>query len=138
MITIDPSLPVAFVDDDEVDRLIISRVLERSNLANEVLAFESARATLEHMRLVDRGETTIPGLILSDINMPELSGFDLLRELRGTPKFATVPVVVMLSSSQAIKDIELAIALGATGYLAKASGIDAFVHTINKTFTNQV
>lgn len=136
MIAVDRTLPIAIVDDDDVDRMIIGRVLERSELANDVLEFGSGVDMLDHLTAAANGDSPVPALVLSDINMPGLSGFDLLREIRAMPAFVVLPIVVMLTSSEAHRDKELARTLGATAYLAKQSGIAAFVEVVNSTFAN--
>ena len=59
-----------------------------------------------------------PALVLSDIEMPRMDGFDLLRNLRGDARWAGVPVI-MITSRIADKHRELALSLGANHYLGK-------------------
>ena len=72
----------------------------------------------------DRVAHPIPNVILLDINLPGLSGFDVLKWLRERPDFRHLPVI-MFSSSIRPEDLQKARDLGATDYIEKpASGLD--------------
>jgi len=136
MISLPVESPILVVDDNEADLMITETVLERSGLSNPVELFSSGAAALERMEGVLDGTMPYPMLLLVDVNMPRLSGFEFLRELRAQPPFKTLPVVMLLSSSDAEEDRIKAKALGADDYLVKASGVDAYVRLIDTTFVN--
>jgi CheY-like chemotaxis protein len=69
----------------------------------------------------DRRIYPLPELILLDIKMPRMSGFDVLAWLRNQPKLLTIPTVVVSSSEQQF-DINKAYQLGANAYVVKPSG----------------
>jgi two-component system alkaline phosphatase synthesis response regulator PhoP len=78
------------------------------------------------VRRVENGEEALsnaqeyrPDLIVLDVMMPKINGFDVLDILRNTPEFATIPVVMLTALSQA-KDKERAKELGADDYLVKS------------------
>jgi signal transduction histidine kinase/CheY-like chemotaxis protein len=77
--------PVLIVDDDPAMREMVRRGLEREGIP--VVEAEDGRAALS--RLAPR-----PALILLDLMMPEIDGFEFLETLRGLPEFAAIPVVV--------------------------------------------
>ena len=66
----------------------------------------------------DRGQYPVPSMILLDLNLPGLSGFDVLKWVRGRPEFRELPVVIFSSSEQP-EDKARASELGANGYLEK-------------------
>jgi DNA-binding response OmpR family regulator len=68
----------------------------------------------------------MPRLVLLDLKMPRLSGFDVLSWLRGEESFRELPVVILTSSSHE-SDIKRAYDLGAHSYLVKPVGFDALV-----------
>ena len=136
VIVIPPGQQLALVDDDEVDRMIVTRVLEMSGLDNPVLEFSSAASFLAYVEEnLGRGGVDV-SLVLMDINMPGMSGLEALRILRSRPEAAQPPIVVMLTSSEAAQDMRRAKELGASDCLVKQSGLEHFVAAIDATFTN--
>nr|WP_326830397.1 response regulator [Xylophilus rhododendri] len=101
---------VLVVDDSITVRRVTQRLLRREGY-RVALAIDGLQA-LERLR------EERPALVLSDIEMPRLDGFDLLRQLRADPATADLPVV-MITSRIAAKHREHAMALGATHYLGK-------------------
>ena len=72
----------------------------------------------------------IPDLILLDLNMPLMDGFEALKQIKSTPKLKDIPVYI-ISTSRSEKDKEMALKLGATGFYHKgASSQD--IHKIMK------
>jgi CheY-like chemotaxis protein len=67
-----------------------------------------------------------PNIILLDIMMPEMSGFDFLEKVR-EEKLAEKTIIIMLTNQGQKEDIERALALGASGYIVKASAIPSEV-----------
>ncbi len=137
MITLPIEQPIFVVDDDKFDHLILSRVLRFSHLQNEVEFFEDGASVLAHMEEVARGRQTMPALILLDVNLPCLAGFEVLTQLRAMSEFGTLPVIVMLTSSEASEDRAQAIGLGANDLLTKQSGFKEYVTLFNQRFVNE-
>jgi two-component system, OmpR family, response regulator RpaB len=74
--------------------------------------------------------TTKPDLVLLDLIMPRMQGFDVLRVLREQPELKTVPIIVFTNLSQDA-DRERALAHGASGYLVKANlSLDALAAAV--------
>lgn len=136
MIIIPEHLPILVVDDDVAERAILKAVLEESNLRNEIIFIADGRAAIDYLESTLDGKNPIPGLALLDINMPGLSGFDVLSHLRARDEFRELPVVVMISSSDAKEDKTRAGELGANAFLPKQSGFADFVNLVNNEFGN--
>ncbi len=136
MIQIPRDGEIALVDDDDLDRMIMSRVLGISNLENTVIDYPSAESFIDD--LATRNESGHIGLslVLMDVNMPGMSGLEALEHIRSVLGLIDLPIIVMLTSSEAGADMEKATQLGAHGYLAKQSGIDKFVGVIDEEFVN--
>lgn len=111
-------LPVIIlVDDEPIDRWVISRALVASGCVERIKEAqngEQAVTVLEELEA--EGETDI--IILSDINMPRMNGFELVGNLRAT---GYSHPVYLLSSSSAQADADRAHACGANGFLRKES-----------------
>lgn len=105
---------IAVVDDSVDDVEILTRCFLRSELAGafEIRPFQNGPDFLEHMRLVESGVEPRPTVVLLDINMPGMDGFEILRSLRSDPAFETTPTVVFMSNTDRMEDRERAVALG--------------------------
>jgi chemosensory pili system protein ChpA (sensor histidine kinase/response regulator) len=101
---------VMVVDDSLTVRKITGRLLEREGY--RVIVAKDGSDALE--QLIE----TVPDVILSDIEMPRMDGFDLLRNLRADDRTCNVPVI-MITSRLADKHREYAMSLGASHYLGK-------------------
>ncbi len=136
MITIPAAGPIYVVDDQESDLMIIKIVLQRSKLSNPIVQLQSGEEAVALLQKALVGEAEPPVLILLDINMPGMTGFDVLRWIRARDKFADVPVVSMLTSSDATRDADESTSLGANTFLTKPSGLNEFVEMFDREFTN--
>ena len=98
------------VDDNRVNRLLVARTLEQ--LGHRVAFAENGRQALEALRArpVD--------LVLLDIEMPEMNGYETLEALRADPKLRDIPVV-MMSSVDEVDSVARCIEMGAEDYLFK-------------------
>ncbi len=100
------TIPVLLVDDSEPDRLFSSIVLGRSGRPLEVREFESAADALAELATAPQP----PTIILLDINMPGMDGFDFLRAFEQLPEERRLGTsVVMLSSSPLDSDRDRAL-----------------------------
>jgi CheY-like chemotaxis protein len=107
---------VLVVDDDERNIFALSTVLERHSL--EVISSTTGR---DAIRLID--ETPDISLVLLDIMMPEMDGYETLHRIRAKPKFQRIPIIAL--TAKAMKgDREKCLAAGASDYLAKPVDID--------------
>jgi diguanylate cyclase len=102
---------IVMVDDELITMEVVQVFLEEAGYRNFVLIENSseAMAALEHQR---------PDLLLLDLMMPQVSGFDILKAVRAHPKLKHLPVIILTSSSET-QDKLVALDLGATDFLAK-------------------
>jgi signal transduction histidine kinase len=111
------------VDDNEADiELARIMLLEESKLRCNLLTARDAYVAMEILRN-NTGEASMVDLLLLDINMPGMDGFELLEAMRAVESLRDVPVLIC-STSGYDKDMERAKALGAIGYLAKPAELD--------------
>jgi two-component system, chemotaxis family, chemotaxis protein CheY len=106
-------LSLLIVDDSPMMRSFIRRVLALSGLPEHEIA--EAGDGEEALRVM-RGQRV--DVVLSDINMPKMSGSELIRTMREEPALRDIPVIV-LSTDSTLQRIESMRAYGARGYLSK-------------------
>ncbi len=80
---------------------------------------------------LEQGEQRLPALVLLDLRMPRMSGFEVLEEIGRRGALAEVPVVV-LSSSASQQDMDRAYKLGARDYVVKPSTLDDLIATMTE------
>jgi two-component system chemotaxis response regulator CheY len=106
-------LNVLIVDDSSAIRKILVRVLSQTDLP--IKQVHEANDGAEALKIVEANDVT---LILSDINMPNVDGLELLQKLRLTPKWKDLSVVMITTEGSQAKVLE-AVQLGAKGYVRK-------------------
>jgi len=116
---VSPSPHIWIVDDDTDDQYLFEQAFIT------LIPPISIRSLYDGAELVPALEQseTLPDLILLDLNMPRLNGFEALQRLWAEPLFQTLPVVV-LSTSSVGQDQERALQLGANGFLTKPPTMD--------------
>ncbi len=116
--------PIIVVDDDRDYWEIIEICYKKSNCKNEIIFLDKGKALLNYMQEVLDGKKPFPELILLDINMPGLNGFETLQAIKNIEDFKEVPVILMFSSSDCPSDIKKANKLGAQGFWTKPIDIE--------------
>ncbi|XP_019154212.1 PREDICTED: two-component response regulator ARR6-like [Ipomoea nil] len=114
-------LHVLAVDDSHVDRKVIERLLKIS--ACKVTAVESGSRALQYLGLDgEKGSATIDGLkvnlIMTDYSMPGMTGYELLKKIKGSSALREIPVVIM-SSEKVLARIDRCLEEGAEEFLMK-------------------
>ena len=116
-------LRILVVDDSPTDLLLIQEAF--STLEQEVDVWTcNDGATV--LAMLQQPDASLPDVILLDINMPKMNGFELPEVLKNHGQLRTIPVV-MLTTSNHQKDIDRAYSLAASSYLVKPSLFDQFV-----------
>lgn len=113
------SLPhtLMIIDDSRFDQLIISRTAEHTRLFKKIIVMPGAMEALEHLTKNLQNQQELPQLILLDIQMPEMNGFEFIDHFAQLPtSFTDTCGVIMLSSTDDLTDIEKA---GSNPYIIK-------------------
>ncbi|HXU78956.1 MAG TPA: response regulator [Methylomirabilota bacterium] len=121
---------ILLVEDREDDVVIIRRAFSKGNILNPLFVVRNGDDAIAYLsgqeKYSNRQEYPLPDLILLDLKMPGKDGFDVLRWLRKQPGLNTLRVVV-LTSSEELKDVNLAYQLGANSFLVKPVDFENFV-----------
>jgi len=129
------ALNILLVDDDEIDVMTVRRAFGKANIANKLFVATDGIEALKLLR-----SSSIPPLrrvVLLDLNMPRMSGIEVLRELRSDPALHALTVVVLTTSNEDRDRVE-AYRLNVAGYLLKPVTFHAFAEvmvTLNKYWT---
>jgi CheY-like chemotaxis protein len=124
---------ILHVEDDPNDTLLLEHACKKAGLVFDLQAVSDGDQAIAYLRgannFSDRDKHPLPKLILLDLKMPRLSGFDVLAWLRSDEGFRSVPVVVLTSSNHDA-DVKRAFDLGAKSYLVKPVGFEALVELV--------
>ena len=128
---------ILMADDSENDLELAQRALVQGKLANDVVVANDGAEALDF--LYRRGSFSSrnpvnPMMVLLDINMPKVNGFQVLETMKGDPLLASIPVVMLTSSRQG-PDVDECYRLHANAYVVKPVDFEQFadaVKTIGK------
>ncbi|MGE0785704.1 MAG: response regulator [Sandaracinaceae bacterium] len=123
------TVQVVLVEDNEVDREGVRRAFRHHRIANPIL---TARDGVEALALLrGGGEAAVrrPYVVLLDLNMPRMDGFELLRAIRSDPALHD-SVVFVLTTSKADEDMMAAYDLNVAGYICKSDVGAGFVRLV--------
>ena len=107
-------LSILLVDDDKIERLKFQKACKEINLNTIISEAKNGEIALEILK----EENFAFDLIISDINMPRMNGFEFLSALKKYKKSKYIPVIVM-STSENKKDLKKCYKLGVSGYFSK-------------------
>lgn len=134
---------VLYVEDEPDDVLFMSRAFKKAGLVNALRPAGDGREAIAYLAgegvYADRGQHPLPTLVLLDLNLPVVSGFEVLKWLSGRPELKELPVVVF-SSSERQEDKVKARKLGARDFIEKPSstaGLEAVVQELKERWLNE-
>jgi len=121
------TVPILVADDDAHDTLLVKMAVQRAALGLQLNSVEDGEEVIDYLfgraQYADRHARPFPKLLLLDLKMPRLNGFDVLDFVRQQPGLRQLPIVIF-SSSDDPKDIQRAYDGGANSYLCKPHSND--------------
>jgi CheY-like chemotaxis protein len=125
-------IDVLLVEDDEGDVLMTREAFDFYKIRNTLHVVSDGDQALQFLRRTGTyADAPRPGLILLDVNLPKVSGLEVLAELKQDPALLAVPVV-MLTTSQADEDILRSYKLHANAYVSKPVDFEGFTSAIRQ------
>jgi len=115
-------LPILLAEDDKNDIFLMRRAFDNAGFRNPLFVVHNGQEVIDYLQgsgdFQHRKKFPLPGLLLLDLKMPLLDGYDVLNWLRQKPQFEQLPVIV-LTSSKIEPDLGKSRALGAHDYRVK-------------------
>lgn len=131
---ITPEREILLVEDNPDDEALTLRALKKSNILNKVVVARDGVEALEYLHYTGahagRDPSQQPQLVLLDLNLPRVSGLEVLRRLRADERTKMTPVVVLTSSKEE-EDMLTSYSLGANSYVRKPVDFGDFAKAVN-------
>ena len=113
---------ILLIEDNEDDQRLTLRALRRNNIMNEVVVACDGQEAVDYLfgtgSFSGRDLSVMPAVVLLDLNLPGVSGLEVLRRIRATSETKRIPVVVLTSSGDD-NQIDESYSLGANSYVQK-------------------
>ena len=126
---------ILLVEDNPNDEELTLRALRKANIANEVFVARDGQEAVDFLfgtgQQAGREPPKMPAVVLLDLKLPKLSGFDVLKRMRADPRTKAIPVVVLTSSSED-EDMLRSYQSGANSYVRKPIEFSAFANAVTQ------
>ncbi|MBS7540661.1 response regulator [Ancylobacter lacus] len=122
------------IEDDEGHARLIERNIRRAGVSNPIMPFTNGTAALEFLLGADGSGRDSAGrhlLILLDLNLPDMTGIEILEKVKNNPHTRRTPVVVLTTTDDS-REIQRCYDLGANVYITKPVNYESFAHAIRQ------
>jgi CheY-like chemotaxis protein len=121
---------ILLVEDNEGDILLTKEAFEESKIVNRITAIKDGKEAINYFNSLTSKEE-IPHLVLLDINLPKVSGHEVLMYVKNSERFKSIPVI-MLTTSSSEKDILQSYKNHVNCYITKPIDVSDFMRAIMK------
>jgi len=126
---------ILVADDCAEDAFILKRAFERAGMEVPIQFVKDGQELIDYLSgthgFANRKDHPMPRVVLLDLKMPKLNGFDVLRWLQQQPELRRL-IVTVLSSSDESADVNLAYDLGANSYVVKPGSLSGYTNIVEK------
>lgn len=130
---------ILMAEDDEDDRFLAREAIQESGIAHELRFVDDGRELVDYLHRAGRysegRDASRPALVLLDVNMPRLDGWEALAEIRADPSLKGIPVV-MMTTSAAEDDVDRSYAMGANSFIHKPGSFAELVRIMQNVDRN--
>ena len=127
-------VPILLAEDDENDIFLMGRAFDRAAIPNPLFVVRNGQEAIDYLsgtgEYSKREKYALPGLLLLDLKMPWMDGFDVLKWLRKQSQFDALPVVIM-TSSKLQADVDKTRQFGVYDYRVKPQNFDDLVRMLD-------
>jgi CheY-like chemotaxis protein len=124
------SINILLIEDNEGDILLTTDAFEECKIVNQVTIIRDGKAAIDFFENL-KSNGSKPDLVLLDINLPKMSGQEVLIYLKSNAKFKHIPVI-MLTTSSSEKDIVTSYKNHVNCYITKPVDVNDFISAISK------
>lgn len=125
---------IVMVEDDEGHARLIERNIRRAGVNNEIVPFSNGTDALEYLMGPDgSGEVSASRslLVLLDLNLPDMTGVDILAKVKANPHLRRSPVIILTTTDDQ-REIQRCYDLGANVYITKPVNYESFANAIRQ------
>lgn len=126
---------ILLVEDNPDDEALTLRALKKNNITNKIVVARDGVEALDYLfgtgMYVGRDTGSEPELILLDLKLPKIDGFEVLKKLRSDERTKLLPVVILTSSKEQ-QDVVQGYGLGANSYIRKPVDFQNFVDAVGQ------
>ncbi len=126
---------ILLVEDNHQDEMLTLRALKKINLANRVDVVRDGQQALDYLfregEFAGREGSDLPTVVLLDINLPRVSGLDVLERVRADPRTRLLPIVLLTSSDEE-RDRLRGYDKGANSFVRKPLDFSEFAETVSR------
>lgn len=126
---------ILLVEDNPDDQELTLRALKKNNISNRIVVARDGVEALDYLfctgTYADRDINEQPQMVLLDLKLPKVDGFEVLRKLRADDRTRLLPVIILTSSKEQ-QDIVNGYGLGANSYVRKPVDFQQFVEAVQQ------
>jgi CheY-like chemotaxis protein len=123
---------IVMIEDDEGHARLIERNIRRAGINNAIRHFADGSSALEYLTRHQEGPAVNgPALVLLDLNLPDMSGTDILAKIKSDEMLKRTPVVVLTTTDDKV-EIQRCYDLGCNVYITKPVNYEAFADAIRQ------
>ncbi len=125
---------IIMVEDDEGHARLIERNIRRSGVNNEIVPFTTGTEALDHLFGADGSGSQHKGkalLILLDLNLPDMTGIEILRQVKENKHLRNAPVVILTTTDDS-QEIKRCYELGCSVYITKPVNYESFANAVRQ------
>ena len=128
------AVKIVMVEDDVGHARLIEKNIRRAGVANEIMAFTDGTSALHYLFASDGLRSEVnphPTLILLDLNLPDMSGIEILKRIKEDDHLRCAPVVVLTTTDDK-REIQRCYELGCNVYITKPLNYESFADAIRQ------
>ena len=126
---------ILLVEDNSDDEALTLRALKKNNITNDVVVARDGVEALDYLfgtgQYAGRNLSVMPQVVLLDLKLPKVDGFEVLRQLRANERTKLLPVVILTTSNEESDRIN-GYGLGANSFVRKPVEFDRFIEAVRQ------